>query len=53
MRIIVDKDVQVGMRDGVQLSADVYHADVRERAPTLVMRLPYNKELPQLTNFRV
>ena len=51
MRIVVDKDLQVGMRDGVRLSTDVYRPDIREPAPTLVMRLPYNKELPQLTNF--
>lgn len=51
MRIVVDKDLQVPMRDGVLLSTDVYRPDVTEPAPTLVMRLPYNKEMPQLTNF--
>ncbi|HET9894542.1 MAG TPA: CocE/NonD family hydrolase [Streptosporangiaceae bacterium] len=44
MRIIIDKNVTVPMRDGVVLAADVYRPDGAGPFPTLVMRLPYNKE---------
>ena len=39
------------MRDGATLATDVYRPDTAERCPTLVMRLPYNKEVNQLLNF--
>jgi len=42
--IRIDKNVMVAMRDGVLLATDVYHPETGEPAPTLVMRLPYDKE---------
>ncbi|HEY8581890.1 MAG TPA: CocE/NonD family hydrolase, partial [Capillimicrobium sp.] len=39
----VDRNVEVGMRDGTVLRADVWRPDDDERHPTLLMRLPYNK----------
>ena len=51
MNIIIEKGVPVRMRDGVTLATDVYRPDTGERCPTLVTRLPYNKEVNQLLNF--
>jgi hypothetical protein len=45
MRIVVDKNLTVPMRDGVILVADVYRPDGPGPFPTLVQRTPYNKEL--------
>lgn len=50
MQIIVDKNIQVPMRDGVNLATDVYRPAEPGRYPTLLNRLPYDKELP-LVNF--
>ena len=44
MRIVVDKNLTVPMRDGVSLTADVYRPDGPGPFPTLVQRTPYNKE---------
>lgn len=43
----VESDVNVPMRDGCQLKADVYHPATSEPAPALLMRLPYAKELAE------
>jgi uncharacterized protein len=51
MEIIVEKDVEVAMRDGVALKTDVYRQAGEQGLPTLVQRLPYDKELPPLTNY--
>lgn len=47
MRIVIDKDVKVLMRDGVSLAADIYRPEGDASFPTLVTRTPYNKELPR------
>ena len=47
-RIIVEKDVQVAMRDGCVLRADLYRADTPERLPVIINRTPYNKALPMV-----
>ncbi len=44
MRIVVDKNLTVPLRDGVSLAADVYRPDGSGPFPTLVQRTPYNKE---------
>ena len=51
MRILIDKSVPVAMRDGVSLATDVYRPDADQPCPTLVNRLPYNKELGTLVSF--
>ena len=51
MEITIEKDVDVPMRDGVVLKADVYRPAGASDLPTLVQRLPYDKELPALANF--
>lgn len=41
---IVDKAVQVPMRDGTLLAADVYRPKAEGRFPAIVERTPYNRE---------
>jgi putative CocE/NonD family hydrolase len=47
MSFTVQKDVMVAMRDGVELATDAWIPAVTP-APTLLVRLPYGKDLPQL-----
>ena len=46
MSIVVDFDVEVPMRDGVRLRANVYRPATEGRWPVLLTRLPYGKDLP-------
>jgi putative CocE/NonD family hydrolase len=48
--LLVQKNLQVPMRDGVNLATDVYRPAAEGRYPTIVSRLPYDKELP-IVNF--
>lgn len=45
--LIVERDVEVEMRDGVHLYADVYRADTSQPLPTLLQRTPYGKGFAQ------
>jgi uncharacterized protein len=47
MTFTVEKDVKVSMRDGVELATDTWIPSVTP-APTLLVRLPYGKDLPQM-----
>ena len=51
MRLLIDKDQRVRMRDGVELVTDVYRPDTREQVPALLQRMPYNKESHELVNY--
>ena len=42
--ILIEKNVMVPMRDGVQLATDMYRLDGEAPAPVLLTRTPYNKE---------
>jgi uncharacterized protein len=42
-KIVVEKNVEAKMRDGVILRADVYRPDTAERLPALLQRTPYSK----------
>jgi hypothetical protein len=53
MCLIVEKNLMVPMRDGVKLATDVYRPDVSEAVPTLVQRVPYNKERTLVQNYIV
>ncbi|HTK09195.1 MAG TPA: CocE/NonD family hydrolase [Ktedonobacteraceae bacterium] len=53
MRLIIEKNLMVPMRDGVKLATDVYRPDVSEAVPTLVQRVPYNKEHTLVQNYIV
>lgn len=46
-RTLVESDVSVAMRDGVELATDVYRPADDEPHPTLVQRTPYDKSNPQ------
>jgi putative CocE/NonD family hydrolase len=41
--LIVERDVEVKMRDGITLRADVYRPDTSEPLPVLLQRTPYGK----------
>jgi uncharacterized protein len=45
MTVIIEKNVQVAMRDGVALATDIYRPGDDGAHPTVMIRLPYNKEL--------
>src|SRR5262245_41587616 len=42
-KILVEKNVEATMRDGVILRADVYRPETPERLPLLLQRTPYSK----------
>lgn len=44
MNILIEKNLQVPMRDGVLLATDLYRQADGSPAPVLVLRLPYDKE---------
>ena len=44
-RIIVERDVDIKMRDSVILRADVYRPDASEPVPVLLERTPYGKSI--------
>lgn len=46
MRIVIDKGLQVRVRDGVALAADIYRPVTRDPLVTLLQRTPYNKDRP-------
>lgn len=49
MTVLVDKNVEVPLRDGVRLRADVYRPSGSGKYPVLLQRTPYNKELWPIT----
>lgn len=49
MNVLVEKNVDVPLRDGTRLRADVYRPQDGERHPVLLQRTPYNKELWPIT----
>jgi putative CocE/NonD family hydrolase len=46
--VLVDCGVGVPMRDGIELSTDIYRPVGLEKAPVLLVRTPYKKELHEL-----
>jgi len=44
--IIIERNVQIPMRDGVVTRADLYRADSGEALPTILLRTPYDKTGP-------
>src|SRR6516162_11629769 len=47
-RIVVEKNIDVPMRDGTILRADLYRPDTPEKLPVLLNRTPYNKAMPMV-----
>ncbi|NQV20963.1 MAG: CocE/NonD family hydrolase [Rhodospirillales bacterium] len=48
MQLTIDKNIQVSMRDGVELATDIYRPSDAGKHPVVMMRLPYDKEQPAL-----
>lgn len=48
--IIIEREVQCVMRDGVKLNATVYRPAAYGNFPVLLTRLPYNKNLPDFSH---
>ncbi len=46
--VVEDRGVNVPMRDGIGLSADVYRPKAEGRFPVIVVRTPYKKEMNEL-----
>ena len=44
MKLLIEKDVEIPMRDGVILRADIYRPDDGEKHPALVFRSPWSKK---------
>lgn len=44
MNLLIEKDVEIPMRDGVLLRADIYRPQDDKKHPALVLRSPYEKE---------
>lgn len=44
MKIILEKNIMVPMRDGIKLATDLYRLEGESALPTIVSRLPYNKD---------
>jgi uncharacterized protein len=47
-KLIIERDIEAKMRDGVVLRADVYRPDTDEALPVLLQRTPYGKGLSQV-----
>ena len=47
-RIVVEKNIEVPMRDGIILRADLYRPDSPDKLPVLLNRTPYNKAMPMV-----
>lgn len=43
LRMRIERDVMVAMRDGIKLAADIYQPDDDARHPVVVQRTPYSK----------
>jgi putative CocE/NonD family hydrolase len=48
VRLTVERDVAMPMRDGAVLYADVYRPEGAGRYPVILLRTPYNKALPRV-----
>jgi len=49
MRLIIDRDIPVEMRDGTVLRADVYRPESDDKWPVLLQRTPYDKNAPRIS----
>jgi predicted acyl esterase len=43
--ILIEKNIMVLMRNGVQLTANIYHLDGVGPQPVILARTPYDKDL--------
>ena len=47
-RVRMENNVRIPMRDGVELSADIYRPDAEGKFPTVLLRIPYSNDQPRL-----
>ena len=45
----IDLNVEIPLRDGVKLRADIYRPDDTNKHPVLLARLPYSKDLSPIS----
>lgn len=50
MDLVIEKDLRVPMRDGIELATDVYRPASGGPFPTLIERIPYNKDVYALVS---
>jgi len=48
-KIIIEKNIDIPMRDGVVLRGDLYRPDGPEKLPVLLNRTPYDKSFPLIS----
>jgi putative CocE/NonD family hydrolase len=49
-RIIIEKNIDIPMRDGCVLKGDLYRPDSNEKLPVLLNRTPYDKKFPLISS---
>ena len=47
-RIIVERNIEMPMRDGCVLRGDLFRPDTPEKLPVIINRTPYNKAMPMV-----
>ena len=45
----IDLNVEIPLRDGIKLRADIYRPDDTNKHPVLLARLPYSKDLSPIS----
>src|SRR5437588_5437226 len=48
-KIIIEKNLEMPMRDGCVLRGDLFRPDSQEKLPVLLTRTPYDKKFPQIS----
>src|SRR5690348_9397309 len=48
-KIIIEKDLEIPLRDGCVLRGDLFRPDSPEKLPVLLTRTPYDKKFPQIS----
>ncbi len=48
-KIIIEKNIDIPMRDGTVLRGDLYRPDGPEKFPVLLNRTPYDKSFPMIS----
>ena len=48
-KIVIEKDLEIPLRDGCVLRGDLFRPDSPERLPVLLTRTPYDKKFPQIS----
>ncbi len=47
-RIVMERNIEIPMRDGCVLRGDLFRPDTNEKLPVLLNRTPYNKAMPMV-----